>query len=40
MVDGDLMPHKPALLAATLAVTIIGPGKLPFKSLPSILTVS
>jgi hypothetical protein len=40
MVDGNLMPHKPALLAATIAITIIGPSKLPVKSLPSILTVS
>ncbi|KAG2033150.1 hypothetical protein BDR03DRAFT_872689, partial [Suillus americanus] len=40
MVEGDLMPHKPALLAATIAITIIGPTKLPVKSLPSILTVS
>ncbi|KAG2366208.1 hypothetical protein BDR07DRAFT_1257636, partial [Suillus spraguei] len=35
-----LMPHKPAILAVTVAVTIIGPSKLPVKSLPSFLTVS
>ncbi|KAG1873909.1 hypothetical protein F4604DRAFT_1542436, partial [Suillus subluteus] len=40
MIEGDLMPHKPAILTATVAVTIIGPSRLPVKSLPSFLTVS
>jgi hypothetical protein len=40
MIEGDLMPHKPAILAAMVAITIIGPSKLPVKSLPSLLSVS
>jgi len=40
MVEGNILPHRPALLAATIAITIIGPSKLPVKSLPSLLTVS
>jgi hypothetical protein len=40
MIEGDLMPHKPAVLAAMVAITIIGPSKLPVKSLPSLLSVS
>ncbi|KAG1836946.1 hypothetical protein DFJ58DRAFT_609558, partial [Suillus subalutaceus] len=40
MIEGDLMPHKPVILAAMVAVTIIGPSKLPVKSLPSFLSVS
>ncbi|KAG1725057.1 uncharacterized protein EDB91DRAFT_1062446, partial [Suillus paluster] len=40
MVDGKLMPHRPAVLAATIAITIIGLSKLPVKSLLSILTVN
>jgi hypothetical protein len=40
MVEGNLLPHKPTLLVTTIAVTIIGPSKLPIKSLPPFLTVS
>ncbi|KAG2029673.1 hypothetical protein BDR03DRAFT_987611 [Suillus americanus] len=40
MVEGDIMPHKPALLAVTITVTIIGPSKLPVKSLPSFLSAA
>lgn len=40
MIEGKLLPHPPALLAATIAISIIGPNNLPVKSLPSFLSVN
>ncbi|KAG0696107.1 hypothetical protein DFH29DRAFT_813375 [Suillus ampliporus] len=40
MIEGNLLPHRPALLAATIGITIIGPKNLPVKSLPPFLTVN
>jgi hypothetical protein len=40
MIEGQLLPHPPALLAATIGITIIGPTKLPPKSLPPFLSVN
>jgi hypothetical protein len=40
MIEGQLLPHRPVLLAATIGITIIGPNKLPPKSLPPFLSVN
>lgn len=40
MIEGKLLPHRPALLAATIGITIVGPKNLPVKSLPSLLSVN
>jgi hypothetical protein len=40
MTEGQLLPHQPTLLAATIGITIIGPKNLPAKSLPSFLSVN
>ncbi|KAG2107118.1 hypothetical protein BD769DRAFT_1675703 [Suillus cothurnatus] len=37
MIEGNLLPHRPALLATTIGITIIGPKNLPVKSLPQFL---
>jgi hypothetical protein len=39
MIEGRLLPRRPALLAATIGISIIGPKNLPVRSLPSFLTV-
>jgi hypothetical protein len=39
MIEGRLLPCHPALLAATISISIIGPKNLPIQSLPSFLTV-
>lgn len=40
MTEGNLLPHRPALLAVTIGITIVGPKDLPVKSLPSLLSVN
>jgi hypothetical protein len=40
MIEGDLLPHRPALLAATIGITVVGPKNLPVKSLLSLLSVN
>ncbi|KAG2126642.1 hypothetical protein BD769DRAFT_1387978 [Suillus cothurnatus] len=37
MIEGNLLPHHPALLATTISITIIGPKNLPVKLLPQFL---
>jgi hypothetical protein len=39
MIEGRLLPRRPALLVATIGISIIGPKNLPVQSLPSFLTV-
>lgn len=40
MIDGNLLPHRPTLLATTIGITIIGPKNLPVKSLAPFLSVN
>jgi len=40
MIKGQLLPHCPALLAATIGIMIIGPNKLPLKSLLPFLSMN
>ncbi|KAG1832375.1 hypothetical protein EV424DRAFT_1313173 [Suillus variegatus] len=40
MIEGRMLPHRPALLPATIGITIIGPKNLLTRNLPSFLTVN
>lgn len=40
MIEGNLLPHRPTILAATIGITIVGPKNLPVKSLPHFLSVN
>ncbi|KAG1743672.1 uncharacterized protein EDB91DRAFT_1247163 [Suillus paluster] len=40
MVEGDLLPPKPVILATTIGISIVGPNNFPERCMPSFLTVS
>ncbi|KAF8124056.1 hypothetical protein EV363DRAFT_1178578 [Boletus edulis] len=40
MIEGDLLPHHPNVLAATIGVTLVGAKNVPDRSLPGFLRVS
>lgn len=40
MVEGNLLPHHPNVLPATIGITVVGPNNVPVKSLPRLLNVS
>ncbi|KAF8438103.1 hypothetical protein L210DRAFT_984820 [Boletus edulis BED1] len=40
MIEGDLLPHHPNVLAATIGVTLVGAKNIPDRCLPSFLRVS
>lgn len=40
MVQGNLLPPKPSMLATTIGISIIGPNNFPERCLPAFLSVS